>query len=213
MKKKIELISSIIMSIIIISISVRVYANNSNIVTSLQQQELENDKVQIEVYISDIMNVGEGINAYSGVLNFNSEELTLVDIKGEGDWNTPTYNKNTGDKGMTKIVCTSNQFNTNKGALFIAVFDKKVQKQNYDVTFTEFEAAAKVDGKTIKVKENTQKEGSANLVQNSNNVTESHNTESTSNNKMYIAFGIIIIAIIVVFALKLRRDNENKEDK
>ena len=107
--KKIVLISAIIISLIIL-ISSSVYAKELTVSTDINKTELEDNKIKVEITITGLKNLGDGINAYSGVLNFDEEVLELIEVKAENEWNPPAYNEKTLEDGKTKIVATANKF-------------------------------------------------------------------------------------------------------
>ena len=107
MTKKIKFINIIIMSIMVIMFQTPIFANETTVKTSINQVD-EDNRIKVEVSIQTLENIGEGINAYSGILKFNSKELNLIDIKSEGIWNTPVYNKETIETGEVKVVATTN---------------------------------------------------------------------------------------------------------
>lgn len=139
--------------IVVVLLNSYTYATNSKITTTLNQKEENDGTIQVEVNILEMENIGEGINAYSGQLSFNTNQLTLMKLEGVNNWNTPLYNEESAKKGNTKIVATSNNFTKNIGTIFVATFEKKTNVVVDKVEFNDFEVASKIDGKTVKVTE------------------------------------------------------------
>ena len=68
MKKIIKIIFNIILFIILNS---NVYASSIGIKMDISQKEISQDEIQVQVSIANLEEIEEGINAYSGELNFN----------------------------------------------------------------------------------------------------------------------------------------------
>lgn len=205
-----KVMRKIIMMIIVIITTIfaynNVYANDENnakIRTKIEQKDLGENRIKIEVSISDLENIGEGFNAYSAVLLFEEKDLNLIEIKGGEEWNTPIYNEKTLQEGKTKIVATSNKFINNKGILFTAIFEKKIERAEYDIKFTEFEVAAKINGETIKVTEKNQEDIEDNIgIQNDNtSLVENSKQESTINKNVGLIIGVTSISALLLIGI------------
>lgn len=200
--KNIKYISIITISIIILLfMNLNVYALETRqiempeIRISIEQKELQDNKLQVDINIAVMENIEDGINAYSGELNFNSEELEIVEMKGTEKWNSPTYGNKTLQEGKTKIVSTSNQFLKEEGPIFSVIFKKKIDKSNYDIKFINFEVAAKINDETVKVKENIQTSDIVEEEMTENNIQPE--LEDTNKQKV----GTIIAPIVVIVLL------------
>ena len=71
MKKIIKIIFNIILFIILNS---NVYVSSIGIKMNISQKELSKDEIQVQLSIANLEEKEEGINAYSGELNFNKDE-------------------------------------------------------------------------------------------------------------------------------------------
>ena len=200
MKKKSVIIGAII--IIIALLCNNSYAAGEKISTSLSQKETNEGKIQVEVSISQMESVGEGINAYSGELSFDSDKLSLVKIEGINGWKTPSYSEEKAKNGKTKVVSTSNNFINIPGTIFIATFEKKTDGDIEQIVFNNFEAAAKINGETIKMAENSAKDNNE-MIQQSKKIDE-YEKKETLNKKIWVIIGgIAAICLLAIGLLSL----------
>ena len=178
-----------IVAIVILVLNCYCYAVSPTIATTLNQKETNDEEVQVEVSISEMENIDEGVNAYSGILKFNSEQLTLVGIEGQDSWNTPTYNEDNAEKGGTKVIATSNQFTKETGPIFVATFEKKSAGNIDKVQFEDFEVAAKVNGVTSKITEKSE-------IQPTQDVSIKDKTLNS-----WVILGILVALVLLIFGL------------
>ena len=193
--------------LIIMMLNYHTYCSDLKISTNLQQLETDSKTVEVKVGVTDILGT-YGINAYSGELIFNPNQLELVRIEGTNIWNAPSYNEENAKEGSTKVVSTTNQFTKEYGNLFTAIFNKKTNNKLDEVKFSNFEAAAKVDGKTIKVKEDT--------VEEKVETTENELNDNVNNNNgvKIIIIGIIVaICFLLICLCMLNKKTEKGENK
>lgn len=194
MKKIIKF--GIIISIVlcIISISAITYATTNNTDSPYVKSEtivndIENNQIQVTLKLSNFANVGEGINAYTGFMKFNANELEFVEFINVSNWNNPTY-KISGNE--MKVVSTSNKFLKEDGVIFKAVFNKKVNKDKYDIEISNLELAAKVNDKTIKVLAN---------AQTTENIEHTEKVNEKNPQKVIVICSIVIVVIAVAFVI------------
>lgn len=193
----------IIISIVfyIISLSVGTFASTNNIDSPYVKSEtivndIGNNQIQVTLKLSDFANIGEGINAYTGFMKFNTNELEFVEFMNVNNWNNPTY-KISGNE--IKIVSTSNKFLKEDSEIFKAVFNKKVNKDKYDIEISNLELAAKVNDKTIKVPANTQT---------TENIEYTEKVDKKNPQKVIVICSIVIVAIAVAFVIFKRNKGE-----
>ena len=193
----------IIISIVfyIISLSVGTFASTNNIDSPYVKSEtivndIGNNQIQVTLKLSDFANIGEGINAYTGFMKFNSNDLEFVEFMNVNNWNNPTY-KISGNE--MKIVSTSNKFIKEDSEIFKAVFNKKVNKDKYDIEISNLELAAKVNDKTIKVPANTQT---------TENIEYTEKVDKKNPQKVIVICSIVIVAIAVAFVIFKRNKGE-----
>ena len=193
----------IIISIVfyIISLSVGTFASTNNIDSPYVKSEtivndIGNNQIQVTLKLSDFANIGEGINAYTGFMKFNTNELEFVEFINVNNWNNPTY-KISGNE--IKIVSTSNKFLKEDSEIFKAVFNKKVNKDKYDIEISNLELAAKVNDKTIKVPANTQT---------TENIEYTEKVDKKNPQKVIVICSIVIVAIAVAFVIFKRNKGE-----
>ena len=194
MKKiiKFGIILSIVLILISANISIYAAAENTNIPSAKTEiiiNNIEENQIQVTVGLSDLTNIGEGVNAYAGILAYNSDELELVEFINVNNWNNPTYKILDNE---IKVVSTSNKFLKEENILFEAVFNKKVNKNTYDVHMSKLELAAKINNETLKV------------VANAENIK---NTE-LANTSMKILISVIFVVIILVVIYIISKKNK-----
>lgn len=193
----------IIISIVfyIISLSVGTFASTNNIDSPYVKSEtiindIGNNQIQVTLKLSNFANIGEGINAYTGFMKFNTNDLEFVEFMNVNNWNNPTY-KISGNE--MKIVSTSNKFLKEDSEIFKAVFNKKVNKDKYDIEISNLELAAKVNDKTIKVPANTQT---------TENIEYTEKVDKKNPQKVIVICSIVIVAIAVAFVIFKRNKGE-----
>ena len=169
MKKIVNIITMILIIILCSLININVYATDANVKTEIQQQTIEENQLEVVVSMSELENIGQGINAYSGILNFDTDELEFVSISNGENWNNPVYNEEEIENGKLKVVATSNDFINQGGVLFTLTFNIKQVKEEYNINFEEFEVAAKIDGETVKVSEGSIAENTETAIPETNN--------------------------------------------
>lgn len=200
MKKIIKFGIIICIVLCIISINAITYASTNNIDSPyIKSETIVNDignQIQVTLKLSDFANIGEGINAYTGFMKFNANELEFVEFTNVNNWNNPTY-KISGNE--MKIVSTSNKFLKEDSVIFKAVFNKKVNKDTYDIEISNLELAAKVNDKTIKVLANAQ------ITENIEHTAKVD--EKNPQNVIVICF-IVIVVIAVAFVIFKRNKGE-----
>ena len=217
MKKlfNILIISLTILALFLVLGNNNVYATSASVETKLEEQVVEGDKLEISINISKLNNAGDGINAYSGTLSFDTNELEFVEIQNGEGWNSPVYNEEGTKEGNVKITATSNQFINQETELCKVIFNIKENKDTYDVNFKEFEAAAKIDGKTVKVTEdNVQETDNTSSTSKTNTAIEETNTE-TNNFSMILGMTVLCALILVAIlwlGFYVYKKNKNKED-
>ena len=217
MKKlfNILIISLTILALFFIFVNNNVYATSASVETKLEEQVVEGDKLEISINISKLNNAGDGINAYSGTLSFDTNELEFVEIQNGEGWNSPVYNEEGTKEGNVKITATSNQFINQETELCKVIFNIKENKDTYDVNFKEFEAAAKIDGKTVKVTDdNVQETDNTSSTSKTNTAIEETNTE-TNNFSMILGMTVLCALILVAIlwlGFYVYKKNKNKED-
>ena len=198
MKKKFIFIS--FMTILIAMLTGCCYASDSKIETKSNIKELNDGRIQFEISLLKIEDIGEGINAYSCELNFNPNQLELVEVESYNSWNTPIFNKDKSKNGNTKIVATSNKFIKNKGTIFIATFNKKTKDKIDEISIKNFEVAAKINGKIIKISEEKLTPKNQKI-----DVSKTGVTEKTikQNAKVWKILGIVVASILLIIGLLL----------
>ena len=217
MKKlfNILIISLTILALFLVLGNNNVYATSASIETKLEEQVIEGDKLEISINISKLNNAGDGINAYSGTLSFDTNELEFVEIQNGEGWNSPVYNEEGTKEGNVKIAATSNQFINQETELCKVIFNIKEKKDTYDVNFKEFETAAKIDGKTVKVTDdNVQETDNTSSTSKTNTAIEETNTE-TNNFSMILGMTVLCALILVAIlwlGFYVYKKNKNKED-
>lgn len=194
MKKiiKFGIILSVVLIVIAANISIYAAAENTNIPsakTEITINNIEESQIQVTVGLSDLTNIGEGVNAYTGILEYNSDELEFVKFINVNNWNNPTYKILDNE---IKVVSTSNKFLKEDNIVFKAVFNKKVNKNTYNVQMSKLELAAKINNETLKVVANTE---------NIKNI-------EPANNSMKILMSVIVVAVILVIIFIISKKNK-----
>lgn len=194
---KVGIISSVIFLMLFANISIYATTENSNNPSAKKEIVIDyvgENQIQITVSLKHLLGIGEGINAYTGVLKFNPNELEFVNFINVNSWNNPTYKISDNE---LKVVSTSNEFIKEENIIFKAVFYKKVTKDSYDVQISDLELAAKVNGKTLKVIAN-------------DNSTEEVEIIATKDSPMMIIIVcfIIIVAIAIIYIVSKKFKEE-----
>ena len=203
MKKIIKIIFNIILFIILNS---NVYASSIGIKMDISQKEISQDEIQVQVSIANLEEIEEGINAYSGELNFNKDELELVEINSEEGWNMPIYNKEKSADGKIKIVATANQFVKDK-KIFNVIFYKKSKKSDYNIQINDLEVATKIDGQTVKLTSEEKQEKTKNIILQN----EMNKKDKNSIWKILLLIFCIGLLLILLLIIKNKRYINKKE--
>lgn len=203
MKKIIKIIFNIILFIILNS---NVYASSIGIKMDISQKEISQDEIQVQVSIANLEEIEEGINAYSGELNFNKDELELVEINSEEGWNMPIYNKEKSADGKIKIVATANQFVKDK-KIFNVIFYKKSKKSYYNIQINDLEVATKIDGQTVKLTSEEKQEKTENIILQN----EMNKKDKNSIWKILLLIFCIGLLLILLLIIKNKRYINKKE--
>ena len=203
MKKIIKIIFNIILFIILNS---NVYASSIGIKMDISQKEISQDEIQVQVSIANLEEIEEGINAYSGELNFNKDELELVEINSEEGWNMPIYNKEKSADGKIKIVATENQFVKDK-KIFNVIFYKKSKKSDYNIQINDLEVATKIDGQTVKLTSEEKQEKTENIILQN----EMNKKDKNSIWKILLLIFCIGLLLILLLIIKNKRYINKKE--
>mgnify|MGYP000481246943 CR=1 FL=1 len=203
MKKIIKIIFNIILFIILNS---NVYASSIGIKMDISQKEISQDEIQVQVSIANLEEIEEGINAYSGELNFNKDELELVEINSEEGWNMPIYNKEKSADGKIKIVATANQFVKDK-KIFNVIFYKKSKKSDYNIQINDLEVATKIDGQTVKLTSEEKQEKTENIILQN----EMNKKDKNSIWKILLLIFCIGLLLILLLIIKNKRYINKKE--
>ena len=210
MKKKIVVMCMAILLILLVSgIS---YAANPVFKTTLSKKKLNNTEIEVEVSVSKLENIGNGFNAYSGELVFNSKELSLISLKGTNEWNTPTYNVEKAKDGKTKVVATSNQFVKNTGSIFVATF-KNISGADLDsinIEFKNAEIAAKINGETIKINEIKDVTTGESASEKQASVIVDDNANAISLQPVIIGLTVLLIVVIILAVISKKKGGEQK---
>ena len=118
MKKIISLI--LISMLTIICLSIKAFATtNTNFAVELIANKTKlnrGDTVEVSVKIKDLTDVGEGINAFMGTLEYDTnvfETVTKADMKAQNGWDTPEYNEENG-----KVITVKGDYITEEEVIF-----------------------------------------------------------------------------------------------
>lgn len=181
----IGIILSIVFLIFFTNKSIYATTENSNTPSAKKEIVIDNvgeNQIQVTVKLNELTNIGEGVNAYTGILEYNSDELEFVEFINVNNWNNPTYKILDNE---IKVVSTSNEFLKEDNIIFKAIFNKKVNKNAYDVQMSKLELAAKINNETLKVDVNT----------------ENIKDIETVNNSMKIVMSMIVVAVIILLVI------------
>ena len=192
--KKISLMFFLI--ILLGSINNIILANESGInetpyiESKIETKEVENEELEVTLTINNFKNIGDGVNAYTGILYYDNSELELEKVISDGVWNAPTYKVMENNKGA-KIVGTSSEFLNKEGKVFTAIFKIKANKENYNIKFEKFEFAYKIDGTIQKVELSN--------ANNKNDVkTENKNKSNKIIKQIVIILSIVLLIVVVI---------------
>ena len=111
------------------------------------------DEVTVNLSLQDFQEIGDGINAYILMFEFNTEQLDFVKVQGQNGWNTPVYNQNTLDTGKMKMAATRSTFIKENGEILKVTLKAK---QNFtensmpDIKIKNISFATKINGKILK---------------------------------------------------------------
>ena len=162
--------------------------------SKIETTDLENDKLEASVIIKNFKSIGDGVNAYTGILCYDDSELELEEITSEGDWNSPIYKVMNNGKSA-KVVATSNEYLNEEGKIFTAIFRKKVNKGNYNIEIKDLELATKIDGMTQKVEVTNPKD-----VKTENKIK----SDNTIKNIVIILSIILIIVVVITIVSEIK---------
>ncbi len=136
MSKKILVVFCVIVFIMSIFM-VNSYAAITDAVCELKPSKSEyevGDTIEVTLRLSKL-EADKGIIAYSGVLEYDKDNLEYVSIKGSGEWERPEYNS---ENGM--LVATRSDFSPFDGEdLCVITFKAKSKSENAKIAITSIE--------------------------------------------------------------------------
>ena len=185
-------------------------AMNVDIQLQTTTNNISNEEVfDIVLNVNNIADLGNGINAYTGTLEFDPKVIEIVNVSSMDNWNTPIYNKDTLSEGYTKIVATNNEF-TNSNSNLCKIEFKLKEKVNVEKTAIElkdFSVAVSVSSNIEKVTAKDSKmELSVNAVSNN-----SENSSSFNDGIVYILASVAILVIIIVVIFIIVKKKKRRE--
>jgi hypothetical protein len=171
---------SILVIIILLSITISVYAASSCKITltTTKDEFSKDEEFVVDVVVSDIQNE-RGIIAFGAELEYDKSCLTLVKMEGENGWSTPSYNEENG-----KLVTDSNKLKTDDESIFKMTFKVIATTTNTEIKLNNISVAdgkstMDVDSSKLTIKTTTKANSTTNT--NQNTVTENNNAETTQN--------------------------------
>lgn len=113
----------------------------------------QGEEINLTLSIKDLINIGQGVNAYSLDINYIVNDFDFVKVEGKNNWNTPTYNKKLLEEGKLKLVATNPNFcKENNSFLKVTLKAKKDFNTNISkINVTNIKFAVKINGTTSKL--------------------------------------------------------------
>lgn len=126
MKKIVSLIL-ILLIVMCLTITNNVYAASCKVDLSLSKTEFnKGDQFTVSVKLSDIKDVAEfGIISTSGTINYDSNNLSIVEVKAAGDWSGLIFNKDNGKYTMERNMGSDGKFATGNETILNITFKVK----------------------------------------------------------------------------------------
>lgn len=208
MKKLLQYGITIAIILFMMPLNIYSYANenetqNPSVKYEIESQNLDNNQLEVLVKLTDLKNIGEGVNALTANIAFDSENLEFTKFEQVDNWNMPVSKVN----GNTiKIATTSSNFIDKENTAIKVIFNKKNNKDNYEVKISDLELAAKVDGNTVKVVATNVSE-----TTNTNTNTSKSSDQNIDASKLVAIVGII--AIILIICCLIFTGKKKKEEK
>lgn len=163
----------------------------------------QNDEIKLTLELNEFQDIGEGINAFIGTLNFDSEKFEVINIEGGNSWNNPIFNKNTLNEGKTKIAMTKNDFSSEEGDILEITLKAKKDINDYtELNIEDMSVAVKINGNTKKININNKK-----IALNEKEVVKnvSEKEQIKSNNQGIIIWCVVVCLIFLIFIATIVR--------
>lgn len=78
---------------------------------SIENQTINvGDEVVLHLSTKDTNEIGEGVNAYITIIEFDTAQFEFLKAEGINNWNAPAYNENSISTGKVKMVATRPTF-------------------------------------------------------------------------------------------------------
>lgn len=180
MKKTIK-ISLILLCVICMTMSVYAASCSMSLKTS-KNEFSKNDKVVVDVAISSISDVGEGIIGIGATLEYDKNNLSLEKMEGQNGWGTPTYNEENGIFVMDRNALV----NTPETILKMTFKVKDQKNGNATITLKDITASGGEQTGDIAISNITKtitiKGGTSSSENNVNKVTNTNDSGVINNN-------------------------------
>lgn len=223
LKKKIYII--VLMVILILGINIEALA--FDLLPKVSMQDMEDNKIEISLKISDLGDYEEGINVVSGKLTYDSNIFESVSFKGINNWSC-AYNNEEGNENQGKFMLITTNGNVKKDkevAVIELTLKQNVTEQNTKIKIESIQTSyhsEKINAEdkeiSLQIKDNNVKiiseDNSFNLDKNNNlNVTEDkENAEISYVTYMLIAIITIIVIIFIILIIKMKRKEKTNEE-
>lgn len=178
---------------------------------NIDQQELEENRIKINLQLSDLQDYEDGINVVSGKFVYDSEIFESVSFTGTNSWSCVYNNEEKNEnQGKFILITTAGNVTQEKEIAEIELkLKKNIKQQKTEIKIEQIETSyhAETIATEDKVIDLEIKESGIEIVQNDNlNIEESKEqiqdkevAQSQENKVIYLI--IIILSIFIIFIL------------
>ena len=224
LKKKIYII--VLMVILILGINIEALA--FDLLPKASMQDMEDNKIEISLKISDLGDYEEGINVVSGKLTYDSNIFESISFKGINNWSC-AYNNEEGNANQGKFMLITTNGNVRKDkevAVIELTLKQNVTEQNTKIKIESIqtsyhsekinaedkEISLQINNNNVKI--TPEEDNSLNLDKNNNlNITEDkENAEISYVTYILIAIITIIVITFIILIIKMKRKEKTNEE-
>ena len=223
-KKKLYIIALIILLTLGINIETLAF----DLLPKVSMQDMEDNKIEISLNISDLGDYEEGINVVSGKLIYDSNIFESVSFKGINNWSCAYNNEEgNGNQGKFMLITTNGNVRKDKEVAVIELTLKqnlteqstKIKIESIQTSYHSKKINAKDKEISLQIEDNnvkiiSEEDNRLNLDnKNTLNVIEDkEKAEISYFTYMLIAIITIIVIIFIILIIKMKRKEKTNEE-
>lgn len=208
LKKKIY----IIILMIIIILGIHIESLGFSLLANVNQNTLEENKLQIFLQLSALQDYSKGINVVSGKLIYDNNIFESVSFKGINNWSC-AYNNEQGNENEGKFILMTTSGNAIEDKEVVQIKLKlkpNIEQQNTTIRIEGIETSynsqkIKAEDKEINLEING---NNIKVLKNTNNVKENISLDIEEKQKqsynVYITIAVIIIILVIIMMIIIK---------